>query len=138
MLAKSLPKPTPRPTPMPAPKPTIINEPIMEWAEEIRTTRVPVNTDCHLVWGENQTLEHPEKLKEILIEIVKKTCKCEDKNGCECYKPAVILITTRSIELRNHVQKSKAKQSKISDTANDTSESDTDDAFEDSRDYHGI
>ena len=120
MLAKSLPKPTPRPAPIPSPKPTIINEPIMKWAEEIRTTRVPVNTDCHLIWGDNQTLEHPEKLKEILIEIAKKTCKCEDKNGCECYKkavavkskqvkghkPAVILITTRSIDLRNQVQKS--------------------------------
>ena len=79
MLKISLPKPTPRPAPIPAPKPTIINEPIMKWAEEIRTTRVPVNTDCHLIWGENQTLEHPEKLKEILIEIAKKTCKCEDK-----------------------------------------------------------
>ena len=116
-------KSPPKPTPTPAPKPTIINEPIMKWAEEIRSTRIPVETDCHLIWGENPTLEHPEKLKEILVEIAMKTCKCTNKETCECYKkavavkskqvkghkPAVILITTRSIELRNMVQKTLIK-----------------------------
>ena len=116
-------KSPPKPTITPAPKPTIINEPIMKWAEEIRSTRIPVETDCHLVWGENQTLDYPEKLKEILIEIAMKTCKCTNKDTCECYKkavavkskqvkghkPAVILITTRSIELRNLIQKTLIK-----------------------------
>ena len=118
-VAQSLPTPPPRPTPTPAPNPTVINEPIMKWAEEIRSTRIPVATDCHLIWGNNQTLEHPEMLKDILIEMVMKTCKCTNKESCECYKkavavkskqvkghkPAVILITERSIELRNLVQK---------------------------------
>ena len=123
-LAKLLPPKLPTEPQPPQPKQqlptksTIIPQQNLEWAEKIRTTRES-GTDCHIVWGDNEILNQPEKMKQLLVETVKETCKCENKNDCEChkkavnmkarfvpgYKPAVIYITKSSTEIRNLLQK---------------------------------
>lgn len=99
-------------------KPTIIPKANLEWAEKVRTTRES-GTDCHIIWGDHEILNQPEKMIQLLVEIVKETCKCENKDDCEChkkavcqkarfvpgYKPAVIYITKSSTEIRNLLQK---------------------------------